>query len=60
MLNKFYFISPGLIGQLKPEVFSLLMKLQNKMTSVVKSIGNIDHEEYPYSNLHARCGVCVP
>ena len=36
----------GLIGQLKPEIFSLLMKLQNKMTTAIKSVGNIEHEVY--------------
>lgn len=37
------------------------MKLQNKLTSVIKSIGNIDHEVYPLlciiSNLFCLC-VC--
>ena len=30
-------------------MFSMLMKLQTKMASVVKSVGNIEHEVYPYS-----------
>ena len=37
----------GLIGQLNPDAFSLLMKLQNKMASVIKTVGNIEHEVYP-------------
>ena len=37
----------GLIGQLKPDVFSLLMKLQNKMAVVIKSVGNIEQDSYP-------------
>ena len=41
----------GLVGQLTPETFTLLMKLQNKMASIVKSVGNIEHEVYP-SNHH--------
>ena len=39
---------PGLIGQVRPEVFSLLMKLQNKMATAIKSVGNIEHESYPF------------
>ena len=41
-----YFLS-GLIGQLEPGVFSLLMKLQVELARIVKSVGNIEHEVYP-------------
>ena len=38
----------GLIVQLKPEIFTMLMKVQTKMVVVIKSVGNIEHEAYPY------------
>ena len=46
-----FLLATGLIGQLTSETFTLLMKLQNKMASIVKSMGNIEHEVYP-SNCH--------
>ena len=42
-----FLLAAGLIGQLTSETFTLLMKLQNKMASIVKSMGNIEHEVYP-------------
>ena len=36
----------GLIGQLKQETFKILDKLQQKMASCIKSVGNIEHEVY--------------
>ena len=37
----------GLIVQLKPEIFAMLMKVQSKMVVIIKSVGNIEHEVYP-------------
>lgn len=47
----------GLVGQLIPETFTLLMKLQNKMASIVKSVGNIEHEVYPSNHYLATTTI---
>ena len=47
LTNTFNVIA-GLIGQLNSESFSLLSKIQSKMASLIKSVGNISHEVYPY------------
>ena len=55
----FFFFLAGLIGQLNPDAFLLLMKLQNKMASVVKTVGNIEHEVYPLTVGWLADCVCV-
>ena len=52
-------LAAGLIGQLTSETFMLLVKLQNKMASIVKSMGNIEHEMYP-SNHHSQANLSCP
>lgn len=42
-------LSPGLLGQLDMSTFSLLAKLQENMAAALASVGNIDHEVYPFS-----------
>ena len=37
----------GLVLQLKPEIFSMLQKVQAKMVTVIKSVGNIEYDAYP-------------
>ena len=39
--------SSGIIFQLEPSVFELLSRLEKKMSRVIKSVGNIEHEVYP-------------
>ena len=40
-------LSSGIIFQLESAVFELLSRLEEKMSRVIKSVGNIVHEEYP-------------
>lgn len=43
----------GLIGQLLPETYALLSKLQSKMVHAIRSVGNIDYDAYrSFENEH--------
>ena len=52
----YYLHDSGIIFQLEPSVFELLSRLEKKMSRVIKSVGNIEHEVYPalpnYLNAH--------
>ena len=43
----FYSHITGIVFQLEPSVFELLSRLEKKMSHIIKSVGNIDHEVYP-------------
>ena len=61
MLIVYYYVSyipAGLIGQLNSESFSLLSKIQSKMATLIKSVGNISHEVYPLY-MHADESICM-
>lgn len=38
----------GLVTQFPPDMFSFLSEMQNKLAKVIKSVGKIDHELYPF------------
>ena len=44
-------INTGLIGQLNADTYNLLVKLQLKMADSIKSVGNIEHEVYPWNRV---------
>lgn len=37
----------GLVTQLSPEFYSFMAELQNKLAKVIRSVGKIEHAEYP-------------
>ncbi|ESN93168.1 hypothetical protein HELRODRAFT_187538 [Helobdella robusta] len=49
----------GLITQLKPEFFSFLLELQQKLTKVIKSIGKIEHSNWRSFRTDRRDEGCI-
>ena len=47
IVHLYYYYRIGIIFQLEPSVFELLSRLEKKMSHVIKSVGNIEHEVYP-------------
>jgi len=41
-----YFFT-GLVTQLSPEFYSFMAELQSKLAKVIRSVGKIEHAEYP-------------
>ena len=47
IMNHCLYYCTGIIFHLEPSVFELLSRLEKKMSHVIKSVGNIEHEVYP-------------
>ncbi len=44
----------GLVGQLAPDTYTILSKLQENVAKVITSVGHINHEVYPLICIHVQ------
>ena len=45
------FLSLGILGQVSADMFNKLKPVETSLRNVIKSVGNIDYETYPFCKM---------